>query len=103
MSGDRGFTVGDSGGPGGGDALYRLDHFLRRKRSSRRKAAFKGFYRSGSGKTVGGISMSQGTKLVIDLETQRTFEEVGGRNYEDLLVSVLGIYRYDSDQYECYL
>ncbi|MDX1386023.1 MAG: ribonuclease H-like domain-containing protein [bacterium] len=42
-------------------------------------------------------------KIVLDLETQRTFEEVGGRNYEDLLVSVVGIYRYDTHSYECYL
>ncbi len=41
--------------------------------------------------------------LVIDLETQKTFEDVGGRNYADLLVSVLGIYRYDSNNFECYL
>src|SRR5437762_2128127 len=41
--------------------------------------------------------------LVIDLETQKTFEEVGGRNYEDLLISVMGVYRYDNEQYECYL
>lgn len=47
--------------------------------------------------------MSRGVKLVIDLETQKTFEEVGGRNYEDLLVSVLGVYRYDNHEYECYL
>lgn len=44
-----------------------------------------------------------GKKIVLDLETQRTFEEVGGRNYEDLLVSVVGIYRYDNQSYECYL
>jgi len=42
-------------------------------------------------------------KIVLDLETQRTFDEVGGRNYEDLLISVVGIYRYDNDSYECYL
>ncbi|MFO1464728.1 MAG: ribonuclease H-like domain-containing protein [bacterium] len=47
--------------------------------------------------------MSRGTKLVIDLETQKTFDEVGGRNYQDLLISVLGSYRYDEDRYECYL
>jgi len=41
--------------------------------------------------------------LVIDLETQKTFDEVGGRNYEDLLISVMGVFRYDSEQYECYL
>jgi DEAD/DEAH box helicase domain-containing protein len=41
--------------------------------------------------------------LVIDLETQKTFEDVGGRNYADLLVSVLGLFRYDSNTYECYL
>lgn len=42
-------------------------------------------------------------KIVLDLETQRTFDDVGGRNYEDLLVSVVGVYRYDTDSYECYL
>ncbi|MDL1872842.1 helicase [Deltaproteobacteria bacterium PRO3] len=47
--------------------------------------------------------MSRGTKLVFDLETQKTFDEVGGRNYEDLLISVLGAYRYDEDRYECFL
>jgi DEAD/DEAH box helicase domain-containing protein len=42
-------------------------------------------------------------KIVLDLETQRTFDDVGGRNYEHLLVSVVGVYRYDTDTYECYL
>ncbi len=41
--------------------------------------------------------------IVIDLETQKTFDEVGGRNYQDLLISVMGVYRFDSDHYECYL
>jgi DEAD/DEAH box helicase domain-containing protein len=41
-------------------------------------------------------------KIVLDLETQRTFDDVGGRNYEDLLVSVVGVYRYDTDRYECF-
>jgi len=47
--------------------------------------------------------MAQGTKIVFDLETQKTFDEVGGRNYEDLLISVLGAYRYDAETYDCYL
>lgn len=42
-------------------------------------------------------------KIVLDLETQKTFDDVGGRNYDDLLVSVAGIYRYDTGKYECYL
>lgn len=42
-------------------------------------------------------------KIVLDLETQKTFDEVGGRNYQDLLVSVVGIYRYETDTYECFL
>ncbi len=42
-------------------------------------------------------------KIVLDLETQKTFDEVGGRNYQDLLISVVGIYRYETDTYECYL
>ena len=41
--------------------------------------------------------------IVIDLETQKTFDEVGGRNFEELLISVMGVYRYSHDQYECYL
>ncbi|MGH7829360.1 MAG: ribonuclease H-like domain-containing protein [Candidatus Binatia bacterium] len=45
----------------------------------------------------------RGSKLVIDLETQKTFEDVGGRNYDELLVSVLGVYRYDGNNYESYL
>jgi len=45
----------------------------------------------------------RGDKIVLDLETQKTFDEVGGRNYEDLLISVVGVYRYETDSYECYL
>jgi hypothetical protein len=47
--------------------------------------------------------MTRGSKIVFDLETQKTFDEVGGRNYEDLMISVLGAYRYDSESYECFL
>jgi len=43
-------------------------------------------------------------RLVLDLETKRTFDEVGGRNALDKLgISVVGIYRYETDKYECYL
>ena len=42
-------------------------------------------------------------KLVLDLETQREFNEVEGRKPELLKVSVVGIYRYGSDRYETYL
>lgn len=45
----------------------------------------------------------RGDKIVIDLETQKTFDEVGGRNYQDLLISVMGTYFYESDSYECFL
>lgn len=44
-----------------------------------------------------------GEKIVIDLETQKTFDEVGGRNYQDLLISVLGCYHYDGENFSCYL
>ena len=45
----------------------------------------------------------RGDKIVIDLETQKTFDEVGGRNYQDLLISVMGAYFYETDRYECFL
>jgi len=39
-------------------------------------------------------------ELVFDLETQKTFEEVGGRDQlEQLKVSVVGVYSYTRDQY----
>lgn len=41
--------------------------------------------------------------LVLDLETKRTFEEVGGRNFGELGVSVCCIYTYEDDQYRHFL
>lgn len=43
-------------------------------------------------------------RLVLDLETKRSFDEVGGRNnLAQLGVSVVGIYNYDTDEYRCYV
>lgn len=44
-----------------------------------------------------------GEKLVLDLETQRDFNEVEGRRPELLKVSVAGIYSYQEDRYDAYL
>jgi DEAD/DEAH box helicase domain-containing protein len=42
-------------------------------------------------------------KIVLDLETQKSFEEVGGRGKNHLLkVSVCGIYDYSTDKYSIY-
>lgn len=42
-------------------------------------------------------------KLVLDLETKRAFDEVGGPEHRERLgVSVVGIYHYASDSYRCY-
>lgn len=42
-------------------------------------------------------------KIVLDLETQKSFEEVGGRGKNHLLkISVCGIYDYSRDKYEIY-
>jgi len=38
-------------------------------------------------------------KIVLDLETQNTFDEVGGRFMDRLKVSVTGIYDYSRDKY----
>lgn len=38
-------------------------------------------------------------KIVLDLETQKTFEEVGGRYMHLLKVSVVGIYHYPTEKY----
>lgn len=41
--------------------------------------------------------------LVLDLETKRSFEEVGGRNFGELGVSVCCIYTYSDNQYRHFL
>ncbi|MBI3231482.1 MAG: ribonuclease H-like domain-containing protein [Candidatus Doudnabacteria bacterium] len=42
-------------------------------------------------------------KIVLDLETQKLFEEVGGRGKNHLLkISVAGIYDYSSDRYQVF-
>ena len=40
--------------------------------------------------------------IVLDLETQRSFKEVGKQNLHKLGVSVVGIYDYLTQSYECY-
>jgi len=42
-------------------------------------------------------------RLVLDLETQRDFNEVDGRKPELLGVSLAGVYSYEDDRYEAYL
>ena len=44
-----------------------------------------------------------GERLVLDLETQREFNEVEGRKPELLGVSVVGIYSYAENRYDAYL
>lgn len=42
-------------------------------------------------------------QIVLDIETKRGFDEVGGReNFKDLGVSLVGIYRYDTEDYVSY-
>lgn len=39
-------------------------------------------------------------KLVIDIETKNTFDDVGGQqNTKDLLISLIGVYSYDFDKF----
>lgn len=38
-------------------------------------------------------------RIVLDVETQKTFEEVGGRHMHLLKVSVVGIYHYLKGKY----
>lgn len=43
-------------------------------------------------------------QIVLDLETQKTFDEVGGfRNLEALKVSLVGTYLYKTNEYRCFL
>lgn len=42
-------------------------------------------------------------EVVLDIETQNTFEEVGGYFTDKLKVSLVGVYYYDTDAYASYL
>lgn len=41
-------------------------------------------------------------QIVLDLETQKTFDEVGGRNFADMGISVAGTYFYENDSLQCF-
>ena len=41
-------------------------------------------------------------EIVLDLETQKTFDEVGGRNMHLLRISVVGIYSYAKDGFQIF-
>ena len=41
-------------------------------------------------------------EVVLDIETQNTFEEVGAYDHKLLKISVIGVYFYDTDEYICY-
>lgn len=41
-------------------------------------------------------------EVVLDIETQNTFQEVGSYDPTKLLISVIGVYFYEADEYICY-
>ena len=47
--------------------------------------------------------MSGDTRIVLDLETQKSFQEVAGRQPSLLKVSLVGIYEYATGQYRAFL
>ena len=48
------------------------------------------------------MSITSPNILVLDLETQKTFDEVGRQNIHKLKVSVVGTYDYQTDAYQSY-
>lgn len=48
--------------------------------------------------------MTRPNIIVLDIETQKSFDEVGGfRNLEALKVSLVGTYLYKTDEYRCFM
>lgn len=41
-------------------------------------------------------------EIVLDIETQNTFQEVGAYDHSKLNISVIGVYFYETDEYRCY-
>ncbi len=47
--------------------------------------------------------MAKDKRVVLDIETKKTFDEVGGReNMQQLGVTVVGVYHYDVNEYKTY-
>ncbi len=42
-------------------------------------------------------------KIILDIETQNSFQEVGKHDPTKLRISVVGVYFYEDDKYECFL
>ena len=42
-------------------------------------------------------------EVVLDIETQNTFQDVGGFEHKKLKISLIGVYFYESDTYESFL
>mgnify|MGYP003393469693 FL=1 len=42
-------------------------------------------------------------KVVFDIETKNIFQDVGSRNPEDLDISVVGLYDYETNRYESFV
>lgn len=45
----------------------------------------------------------QNRKIVLDIETQNTYQEIGKHDPTKLRISVVGVYFYEDDKYECFL
>ena len=41
-------------------------------------------------------------EIVLDIETQNTFQEVGAYDHRKLKISVIGVYFYEDDTYRCF-
>ncbi|MBI4598635.1 ribonuclease H-like domain-containing protein [Candidatus Uhrbacteria bacterium] len=41
-------------------------------------------------------------EVVLDIETQNTFEDVGGYDHSKLKISVIGVYFFENDEYRAY-
>lgn len=41
-------------------------------------------------------------KIVLDIETQNTYQEIGKHDPTKLKISVVGVYFYENDNYECF-
>ena len=41
-------------------------------------------------------------EIVLDIETANTFQDVGGLHHDKLIMSVIGVYFYETDEYRAY-
>ncbi len=52
--------------------------------------------------STGSLPLMSSKEIVLDIETQNTFQDIGGYDHTKLVISVVGVYFYETNECRCY-